>query len=311
MVRRLVFLVLLLSLTVWGEGRLESEFKLAVPEGRLEDVWRYLNTAYGPEGPLLTQLGTDFSATFATEEFLDRYFDTPQLRLAHLQSGLRHRTRYVLEGANRRKDGRQLVQLKTGTDDSSGVVREEKKFEVRNNPQKVKEDLDMVPGVGLTKRAERPVLLKELAALSIEPEQLSEVTALLQTRRRVYISRAGEPFATITLDHVVARRWIYLTSFDEMELELNEIAYTEADASQREEMTRINQAMKDDLFKTFPGLSQDQTPKYNKALARLKQEDPFFDTSLNWGFRPELFILGVVLLLCLPLLRRFFPIRRR
>lgn len=294
-----LILLLCLSTLALGESRLESEFKLAVPADQPDAIWSYLNEAYGPNGTMLAKLGPGFSANFATDEFLDRYFDTPEMPLLQTKSGLRHRTRYILKGKDKTKDGRQLVQLKLGTEDESGVVREEDKYEVRDDPKKVKFEEDRLPCVGLVKRQERPFLVERLKALAIEPKDLTETAVLLQTRRRAYISYQGEAFATITLDHVLARSWIYIVSFHEMELELNEIAYTDADQATRQKMTELNSMMKEDLFSRFPGLKQDQTPKYNKSVERLKKSDPFFEESIQWGFRPEVLLL-------LPLVGIFF-----
>ncbi|MCA9780116.1 MAG: CYTH domain-containing protein [Candidatus Eremiobacteraeota bacterium] len=292
-VRAYLSIILVLCLTAVGfsESRLESEFKLAVPADQPEAIWAYLNEAYGPNGTMLARLGEGYSAAFATDEFLDRYYDTPEMPLLKTHSGLRHRTRYILKGKDKTKDGRQLVQLKLGTEDESGVVREEDKYEVRSDPRKVKVDEDRLPCVGLVKRRERPFLIDRLKALSIQPEELTEAAVLLQTRRRVYISHNGQAFATITLDHVLARSWVYVVSFHEMELELNEIAYTDADQATRQKMTDLNAQMKEELFTRFPGLQQDQTPKYNKSVERLKKSDPFFEESLQWGFRPEALLL--------------------
>ena len=285
--------ILLLSLSVCtaAESRLESEFKLAVPSGQREAVWAYLNEAYGEGGAMRTLLGPEYTVSFATDEFVDRYFDTPDLKLLELHSGLRHRSRYIIEGKDRRKDGRQLVQLKLSTPDDSGVIREEVKFKVRDNPAKVRDPDDSLACVGLVKRSERADLLYRLDEVPVDHQQLREVLVLLQNRRRCYISRLGEPFATITLDNVVGRSgFIYIVEFDEMELELNEIAYTDGDQDTRAQMTAINAKMKDDLFTRFPDLKQDQTPKYNKAFNKLIKRDPFFTQAVEWGFRPELLL---------------------
>jgi len=288
-----------------GQSRLESEFKLVVPSDQREAIWEYLSQAYGPNGRVLKQLGPNFSATFATDEFLDRYFDTPRLPLFDSNSGLRHRTRHVVQGVDRSKDGRQLVQLKLGTEDQSGVVREEIKFKTRKNPGKTRDNDDQLPCLGLVKRSERRALRTHLSTLSIEPRDLTEVATLFQVRQRTYISENGQPFATITLDRVMGRRWIYTISFDEMELELNEMAFTEADEAGRERMTRLNTLMKEDLFANFPDLKQDQTPKYNKAVNLLREKDPFFQESLTWGGRPE-FLLLIPLLLMGWAVRKFW-----
>lgn len=302
--RLCIAFVLLLSAWAFAEGRLESEFKLAVPEGQREAVWQYLNEAYGPQGTILTELGTRYTVTFAREEFLDRYFDMPELSLLQRKFGLRHRSRYVREGSNLRKDGRQLVQLKISSEDKTGVVRQELKFETRRNARSVRNGEDHLPCLGLVRRSERPALREQLRSLDVEPKRLVEVVSLLQARDRVYVSRDGIAFATITLDHVVARHGPYTAVFVEMELELNEIAYTDAGPEARQEMTVVNTRMKDDLMRRFPGLVQDQTPKYNKAVDRLRLTVPMFDVFLPLGFRPEV-ALGLTIVLCLPIVLLF------
>ena len=303
-----VLFVLLFTGFAFGESRLVSEFKLTVPDDQPDAIWSYLNEAYGPNGTMLTKLGPGFTATFAIDEFVDRYFDTQELPLLKMRSGLRHRTRHILEGTNMEKDGRQLVQLKLSTEDESGVVREEDKYEVRDEPGKMNSAEERLPCVGLVKQHQRPLLVDRLKALSIQPENLREITVLLQTRRRAYISLDGKAFATITLDNVLARSWIYIVEFNEMELELNEIAYTDADESTRQKMTELNALMKKDLFTRFPELKQDQTPKYNKSVERLKKSDPFFEEALQWGFRPEVLLLlplaGILFFLWRVLARR-------
>ena len=138
------------------------------------------------------------------------------------------------------------------------------KFKVRDNPSRVKDAQDSLACVGLVKRSERLELLAQLREVSIEPEESREVAVLLQTRRRCYISRLGHPFATITLDHVAGRSWLYTASFDEMELEPNEIAYTDADESARSKMTTLNKKMKEDLFSRFPNSSRTRLPNTTK-----------------------------------------------
>lgn len=293
-----------------SEGRLESEFKLDVPSGQANAIWKYLQTAYGPGGKMIGSLGAEYQATFAVEKFVDRYYDTSDLRLLKRQEGLRHRSRSILAGSDFRKDNRQLVQLKL-SNGGDGVVREELKFEVRDNVASRRLPGDEIPVVGLIKRSQRPGFLEALALSGIDPADLRQTITLLQTRSRAYISHRGQPFATITVDEASVHHWYASTSFEELEMELNEIAYTEADEASRAQMLEINTRLKADLFSAFPGLRQDQTPKYNKAMQRMAAVMPTLSLSLALGAPPELLLLGLIGLAAPVWLCRRWNLRQR
>ena len=73
---------------------------------------------------------------------------------------------------------------------------------------------------------------------------------------------------TFTLDEVSSFHFPYAT-FVELELELNEIRYTDADFEEQQAMEKLNAETKDAIFAQFNNLVQDQTPKYNKMQAAL------------------------------------------
>jgi len=71
---------------------------------------------------------------------------------------------------------------------------------------------------------------------------------------------------TFTLDEVSSFYFPY-SGFVELELELNEIRYTDADYSEQQALEGMNAKAKQALFDRFDHLVQDQTPKYNKMHA--------------------------------------------
>ncbi|MFN0058858.1 MAG: hypothetical protein ACKVX7_10420 [Planctomycetota bacterium] len=249
-----------------GAVRIECEYKLAVPEAIVEDVWRYLTTRYA-DAAFLDYDDRRFQATLSREVFTDVYFDEPTLTLLAMECGVRHRSRQVDAGGA--KDGRQLLQLKLRGDDSTGLARNEIKFKV-DPPKSLKEDEDSHAVLGLLARADRPQFKKLVAEVGVDPFALERILTLEQVRRRVYLADQDGAFATLTLDQPRSTDFGRDVGFTEIELELNEIRYTEADAAGRARMHAVNDRIKRDLEARFPGIVPDQTPKYNKIFARLE-----------------------------------------
>ncbi|MBR9922691.1 MAG: CYTH domain-containing protein [Bacteroidetes bacterium] len=243
------------------ENRIENEFKLSVPKGEEEAVWVFLQEALS--GSSLLAFDSAFTSSFAREEFHDVYFDNGEGRVASFQAGVRLRERYIADTLSKR-----LLQLKLPTDDSSGVARQEIKF----NPYtkfKTSDRKATHPFWRFVKPGDRDEVSLYLGSLQVSGDDLEPELKLKQDRRRAYVSQFGTPFLTATLDHVSYFYFPY-SSFTELELELNEILYTEADFDQRAAMEAINRDIRDKLFQKFPGLKQDQTPKYNKMRALIK-----------------------------------------
>jgi hypothetical protein len=293
--------------------RVENEAKLSVPRHRTEEVWRWLADRYAAPS-FLDRDGHAFRSTFGDERFVDRYFDSPELQLLATQSGVRHRRRVVMEGSAIGKDGRQLVQMKLNRDDASGLERSEIKFEVKQPPGV---DLADEPSLlALVDADDRAALAQRIAAAGLDPLRLQPILTVDQNRRRVYIADQHGPFATVTLDMVTCSGWWQTLRFTEIELELNEIRYTEADARTREWMCRINARIQDDLAARFPDVGQDQTPKYNKSFALLEAGMPMslpLRRLIAWRWTPR-DVVGLALLSCggLAALAAFaFVLRRR
>lgn len=233
--------------------RLETEYKLVVPAGQETSLWTWLRTAYAPTK--LKELGTRWGSSTGVETFEDRYYDDEHRALLTARAGLRHRRRFEHDTLKK-----QMVQLKV-TDDEGGLLREEKKHPVQKG----------APATGelaqLLAPAEYQRLAAELAPLHVQLNEVHLKMTLCQRRRRLYFSQDGQAFSTITIDssYVVGTK----AHFTEVEIELNEIRYSAATLTERQQMEKMLTALRDDLLRAYPGLQQDQRPKYTKMAALL------------------------------------------
>lgn len=242
-------------------GRIESEYKLKVPKDQAPAIWQFLSETYGPSG--IQAIDTAFRSTLSEEIFYDQYFDNDEEVLYQHAAGARFRQRYINDSL-----AKELVQLKLPLGDSLGIARNEIKFNV-NNKIKNTDRQAMHPFWRYIRPKDRDEVNLQLASYNIRGDHLKPKIKVKQIRKRVYVSERGESLMTMTFDDVSSFYFPY-ASFIELELELNEIRYTDGDLVERQRMERINQNLKDQLTKRFPALQQDQTPKYNKMANLLR-----------------------------------------
>lgn len=248
--------------------RVENEIKLVVPIAIQDQVWEYLQERYSPESPFLPSIDSTFKADFAIDLFMDQYFDTPGFELVQLSSGVRHRRRKVLTDPTSRKDGRELIQIKINGIGENVLNRGEYKYPVyKPEPGDEAKQYDDHPFLGRVSPKHRSAVISRLAELKVDAASMAPTIEIKQMRKRVYILMGDQPFATLTLDIDTAYYEGESHPFTELEMELNEIAYTQSDSARREEMEAINAVFRKDLLTKFPEIKQDQTPKYNKAAA--------------------------------------------
>lgn len=265
--------------------RIEDEAKLRVPEEQVEQVWAWLVEHYR-DCSWLDRDGVHFTSTLGDESFADTYFDEPGLRMVDSNSGVRHRRRVVNSGSATRKDGRALLQIKLNREDPTGLARSEIKYKV-DPPEEARTQDDLHPMIGLVARDERPALLQRFAEMGIDPYGMRPVLTVNQVRRRVYVADKGGAFATLTLDQCTVNDFGADLHWTEIELELNEIRYTEVDAAKRKWMKGVQQTLQDDLLAKFPGIVQDQTPKYTKAFVGLEAATWMpLRTMIRWRLSP-------------------------
>lgn len=265
MIRFLVYFFLLstVGLNAQSAERVESEYKLGIPNEEAQALWQHLQSE-----PFLSKLRTEFDlkTEISVEDFVDIYYDDKDLNLYNQKVGLRYRSRYVNDTLIK-----QLVQLKTPLL-ADGVARTETKYDIK----KSKDKNDIYARHQLLKyikKKDRSNLNYQLAKYSAESLKMKKEVTLRQTRSRIYITDSIASLATITLDEVTNLVFPF-QRYTEMELELNEIRYTESDLEGKKKMERFNENLRNGLLESFPSLYQDQTPKYNKMKQMIDESLP-------------------------------------
>ena len=248
--------------------RIENEIKLTIPDELSDSVWNYLKWKYSNDNLTLKSIDSSFNSQMAEDLFIDQYFDNKNFQLFNLKCGVRHRFRSVLTDSTSRKDGKELMQIKINNIGENILSRGEYKYKIKHYDKK-KKKLDSHPFLGLVKRKQRDDITERLKEYNINANDLYPTIRIEQHRKRIYLLRDTIPFSTITFDMVSAFYEQKTTKFIELELELNEIGYTESDSLSRQKMEQINEIIKSDILNRFPSIKQDQTPKYNKAANAL------------------------------------------
>ena len=234
-------------------GRLENEYKLAIPDKDVEALWIFLQSNFTGD---ITIGRFVLNGTPSVERFMDVYYDTESKDLMKNNIGLRYRKRY--------KDDvllKELIQLKTPFS-ADAVVRNEFKFE----PIK-KKSTDLDSRHSLLKHLDKSGkenLAFELAEYHVKITDIDKALQLQQVRSRIYLKDENdESAATITLDKV-NNTFFPFQEYAEVELELNEVRYTQADEEEKQMLVEINMELKKAIHTTFPDIEIDQRPKYNK-----------------------------------------------
>lgn len=248
--------------------RIEQEDRYAVPEGKANEVWNFLEETFVKDQAGLKAINPDFSSYYNEEQFTDVYFDTPSFQMLEAKSGVRHRKRINLTNPEDRKSGRELIQIKFSA--KNGLLeRKEMKFEVKY-PGKLKDAEDTHPLLGLIKRSRRNELKDALKTLGVDTLQIRPILTIIDHRTRIYILKDGKPFISISHDVAQAEMNGKKAGITEIEFELNEIAFTEANDATRRDMESVNQKLIAKILKRFSYLKRDLTPKYNRAYEALK-----------------------------------------
>jgi len=263
-----IVLLLLLIFSVPAE-RIEHERKIRVPLALQETLWSWLLEKFH-DPSWLNQDDSQFYTQLGDELFSDYYFDTRRLDLMNQGHGIRHRSREVISGSAIEKDNRQLIQIKLGqNEDMEKLTRIEHKLDVvlGASPR-----TELLPNLVVSKDRDRLyTLLKEIG---VQARELRPFLLLKQHRRRVYLSDKQGPYATLTLDLVTSTSWLSNVKWLEIELELNEIRYTESPMDIRQKMTQTTQKIEAELLNRFPDLIMDQTPKYDLGFQMVLKSSP-------------------------------------
>ena len=93
---------------------------------------------------------------------------------------------------------------------------------------------------------------------------------------------------SVSFDRVDSKMWWAETRFIEIEPELNEIAYTDANAETRAYMETVLGKIMAEIKTQFPYIEQNLTPKYNKSFNGLQEQLPFLALLVHAGMNNSL-----------------------
>jgi len=257
--------------------RIEQEDKLFVPLENADEVWNYLYQQYVADKDNIKKLDPLFSSYYNEEDFTDVYFDTPDLKLLSMRSSVRHRKRINLTNPEDIKNEKELIQIKVSNISSNPLNRGEFKFPVDS--------------------AYRKKFEQKLGEMGINPASLRPILTVKDLRERIYFEKDGKPIFSISFDNVTSRIWWARTNFIEIEPELNEITYTEANSETRKNMEGILGKVVSDIKNKFPFIKSDLAPKYNKSFNYLNSQLPFLKFLVKFNLHHTQGILIIIFIL--------------
>jgi len=262
--------------------RIENEAKLVVPKDKIEEIWSYLLDRLVTDKTFIKSLDPGLDSYWYDELFTDVYFDSPDLVMQDHQSGIRYRTRVNLTDPEADKSGKELMQIKINDISQNALSRGELKFDIRSDG-KTDDTNDLHPVLGLVKDSDRPGFMDAVTQLGIDPYQLQKILKLEQRRRSIYITRDGSPLMSVRFDEVTSKLLWSSYFHCEIEIEINEIPYTEGSDADRLDMENIQEQIKKDVLQHYPDITLDLTPKYSKAFNYFESEIPYLRTIIAWG----------------------------
>ncbi len=273
--------------------RVEQETKLLVPSDRAEEVWKFLHGRYVMDSAALKELDPLFASYGTEEQFTDTYFDTPDLKLLAMESGVRHRRRINLTNPDDRKSGRELMQIKLNDISRNVLERGEIKFEIKRPANKQSPE-DNHPMLGMVKSSQREGFKQRLKEIGLEPFSMKPVLTVHDLRKRIYVTRDKKPFLSVSFDTASSGIWWATTTFVEIEPELNEIVFTEADPETKQYMETILHKITQEIQQRFPFIKSNLTPKYNKSFYNLEAQLPFLRFLVRWNLHPLQTVLALL-----------------
>jgi hypothetical protein len=141
--------------------------------------------------------------------------------------------------------------------------------------------------LGRVKAKHRDPNNQRIASNGLDPEAMRPILTVRDVRRRIYLLKNGKPFMSVSHDQATAGLWWGWARFCEIEPELNEIGFTEADPQTRAYMETVLHRVVSDLLAAFPEIERNLTPKYNKAFDQLEADVPFLRAMVRHGFHDD------------------------
>ena len=264
--------------------RLENEMTFDVPLEQAEEVWSWLNATFG--GGFQSH-AANFRTFPEVEEFADTYFDVPEMTLINQGIGVRHRRRFYPNG-----DIKELIQIKQPHEavgkgeGNEKQTRGEVKFEprgptitYRHSEDFLNEDL-----LRIVKKEHLPPLRARLSDMGVSPDRVRPFIAIEQQRRRVYFRENGNQFLTVTLDFAKTQKLWVKAKFVQLDIEIGEIAFTLADAAQREKLLAIQGDIFGMIKSRFPDIKRNQVPKVVQMVNVVRNQGMWSYLTVRYGW---------------------------
>jgi len=276
----------------FNKVRIEQEDRLAAPVEKADELWNFMHEHFVKDTVAIRQLDPLFTSYYYEEDFTDTYFDTPALEALAKQHGIRYRQRFNLSDPTHRKSGRELMQIKMSDISGSGLERGEIKFEIEH-PTKFNSPDDRHPMIGLVKPSLREDFKQRLQEIGLDPYAMRPILTIRDRRTRIYILRDGKAFMSVSHDKAWSDLLWARYEMVELEPELNEIPFTEADSAGRAYMAEIGAKVSSQIKEKFPYLTQDLTPKYNRAFVSFEEQIPFLRLLIKTNMDKMDYLVGV------------------
>ena len=279
--------------------RLENEITYDIPLEKAEDVWKWMQEYFNKSWQ---SSSTRFDTFRDVEQFVDTYFDTPERVLVNQYIGVRHRRRFYPQGGIK-----ELIQVKQPHaavqqgKEAEKQTRGELKFELKNptitydtgDIDYLNEDL-----LSIVKNVHRPLLIARLQEMGATPSRVRPLLSIKQERRRIYFRENGNQFFTVTLDLAASQKLWIKGKFAQLDIEIGEIAFTQASSEKRESLLKIQQELQTLLLNKFPELRRNQIPKIVQMLRVIENQGFVSKIIIRFG-STALLILGLLLLIVL------------
>jgi hypothetical protein len=262
--------------------RSEREHKLSVPVEKTEAVWQYLYQDFVLDTEKLRSFEVSLQASTGEELLTNTWFDTPELELYAMQSGVWHRRRTKISDSGANEQAKEKMVVKSSRLVSIVLPDGDVKFGVAYH-QKLKSLEDKHPVLGLVKRGKRDKFKKTLQSLNVDASDLQPVLTGEIRRRIIEISYHNSPFLSIALDEVNSEKLWAKTKFAELVVALDASTYAGADADTRSEMEAISAKIIAAIRAHFPDLRPDPASQYNKCFDALAGEISLFRFLVRHG----------------------------
>jgi hypothetical protein len=278
--------------TKYDSLRLENEITFDIPLEQAEPVWQWMQSHFKTAWQSKSE---KFDTFTEIEQFTDTYYDTPEHSLINRSIGLRHRRRFYPDG-----EIKELIQLKQPYDsnEKDQQTRGELKFELKTASVSFDQgEHDYLNNnlLQIVKNVQRPLLIERLKNLNVNARRLRPALSLRQERRRIYFRQNGNQFFTLTLDLASAKKLWVKGRFAQLDIEIGEIAFTEASEVKRQQFLEIQQELQNLLINKFPNIKRNQTPKIVQMFKVIRAQGLISSIILRFGASVLLFV-GIVIL---------------